>query len=233
MKNAVKEAMALAKTMTVAEVQDVWIRLAKVREQLAKARKLLNSLSALEAGMKQACTDAVQKLEKEKDRLSAALIFGHYPCIGLEPLKWRTEEGWPALAPFPVNGQSVVFTNLDDGWGNARIRATEALKPFSKLYTDVFENLAKKRAQRRSEISITATFTGVIPQSTKDKITEASSEFKEQIFVLAEVEAWKLNEVVIPQRDPLVVGYAEENLWLIDQFDLTPLEEYVKREFAV
>jgi len=72
-------------------------------------------------------------------------------------------------------------------------------------------------------------YTGLIPQPVKEKIQEAKEHFQE-IYILTEVADWKLER---PKRDPLVVGFAGDSLWLIADYDTTPTEEYVKMEFAV
>ena len=53
------------------------------------------------------------------------------------------------------------------------------------------------------------------------------------IFLIAEVEEWTVNKEIVPHPDPLVVGYMGGCLWLICSFEETPLEKYVRQEFAV
>lgn len=73
-------------------------------------------------------------------------------------------------------------------------------------------------------------FFGKIPKSTRDKINSAQSIFwKTHIFILAEAN-WELVENVPATStainyDPLVIGSDGLNLWLIDAFDITPVEQ--------
>ena len=104
---------------------------------------------------------------------------------------------------------------------------------------------------------ISCEFQGLIPQSTREKIQRALPDFSittqcvemvktrwyrkaqpvtktttaTNIFLIGEVTKWQVDKKSQIQTDPLVVGYKAGGLWLIDSFDETPLEEYVRREF--
>jgi hypothetical protein len=80
---------------------------------------------------------------------------------------------------------------------------------------------------------LNATFSGVIPLETKEKIREAQrSQAFEDIRVLAEAD-WSLERYANPYyADPIVVGLVEGQMWVIDVFDPTPLEEYIAKEFT-
>ncbi len=82
-------------------------------------------------------------------------------------------------------------------------------------------------------VRITARYDGIMPIRVREKIAqvEESKEF-DQIFILAEVKEWQKDEVVIPKKDPLVLGFVNNNLFLIDKYDTTGVEEYVANEFA-
>lgn len=83
-------------------------------------------------------------------------------------------------------------------------------------------------------LQITASFEGIIPAETKQRIKKAEEAgVFGGIYILAEVEKWDIKKIVAPILDPLVVGLAHDTLYLIDTFDTTRLEEYVKQEFAV
>jgi hypothetical protein len=78
-------------------------------------------------------------------------------------------------------------------------------------------------------VSITAQFSGLIPPEIKDQIEDARPLFKD-IFIIAEPKRWKLNEPARIPADPLVVGWDGEGLYLIAEFDTTPVEETLMLE---
>jgi hypothetical protein len=90
----------------------------------------------------------------------------------------------------------------------------------------------------RSPLQIMTTFQGIIPQKTKEVIQEHKSRF-DQIYILAEVDSWReLHlERSLPSQlnvDPLVLGYinGSQHFYVLDKFDITPLEHYVASEFT-
>ncbi|HEY4475648.1 MAG TPA: hypothetical protein VJB92_02930 [Candidatus Paceibacterota bacterium] len=76
--------------------------------------------------------------------------------------------------------------------------------------------------------SLEVRYEGVIPDHARAKIKAASQDFQ-HIFLLAEVEEKKWTVKV----DPIAVGLANGQFWLIIDFDTTPVEEVIKREFVV
>lgn len=81
-------------------------------------------------------------------------------------------------------------------------------------------------------LTITSHYTGVIPDSVRKKIENVKSDFK-SIHILTEVPEWKIEKISNPITDPLVIGFADNSLFLIDSFDTTRIEDYVKDEFAI
>jgi hypothetical protein len=82
----------------------------------------------------------------------------------------------------------------------------------------------------KSSVQLTATFSGIIPPETKQRIAAASGCFRSTL-ILQEVVAWDAQ--VHPMPDPLVIGVQGSAYYLIDAFDTTTLENYVSREFSV
>lgn len=79
----------------------------------------------------------------------------------------------------------------------------------------------------------TASFRGVIPEKVRENIRVATGTFGNDIFILTAAPQWQLNtDVEIKPRDPLVIGIKGSKAYLVDVFDLTPLEEYLRREFT-
>lgn len=78
---------------------------------------------------------------------------------------------------------------------------------------------------------------GRIPDATRDKIKVAQPRF-DRLFVVTEAPKWDYKLVVVPKprpiaiADPLVIGAKGGYFWLVDAFDLTSAEAYIKREFT-
>ncbi|MDP3729764.1 MAG: hypothetical protein Q8R26_03410 [bacterium] len=66
----------------------------------------------------------------------------------------------------------------------------------------------------------------------REKIQQVRRDFQ-SIYLLAEVQKWEEKIIATPKICPLVVGYAVGDIYLIANFDTTPLEYYIKAEFAV
>ena len=85
------------------------------------------------------------------------------------------------------------------------------------------------RKRTSTAFSLSCRFEGLIPQDIRQKIVEAQRSFKE-VFVIAEVGEIKITErkIALPipaGRDPLAVGFDGSQLWLIADFETTPVEE--------
>lgn len=78
------------------------------------------------------------------------------------------------------------------------------------------------------DLVIRARYEGIIPDEIKTNIEKVMGDF-EGVYLMCEVPKWKLQKVVLPRYDPLVVGYRDGNLYLIDVFETTPTEEYIKQ----
>lgn len=86
---------------------------------------------------------------------------------------------------------------------------------FSQEYPDVINQM------------FTATFHGLIPQTTREKIEEARPLFDE-IAIVSEEHQWKAEEIKV---DPLIIGMIGESTFLIDHFDTTGAEDYIIAKF--
>jgi hypothetical protein len=157
-----------------------------------------------------------------------SLGFQRIPLTKLrEVLGWRNTDGMPTLAPFSVEHDTFEF--VVSNWYNHRI--TPALPvPLRDCYDDVMTRLRNRSQARNVAVHATARFDGAIPDDVRRVIIASRSQFQD-IRVLAEVEAWKIEETELPalRTDPLVIGYDGEEFWLLAAFDLTPLEEAVRR----
>ena len=92
---------------------------------------------------------------------------------------------------------------------------------------------------RKLTRTLSAMFTGVIPDQTRKMICDVKKEFT-KVLLISEATQWSFNKqdiVEMKPSDPLVVGLARSNsgeyrCYLIGQFDPTPIEDWAKREFA-
>lgn len=92
------------------------------------------------------------------------------------------------------------------------------------LYVDV-RDVAEKagRSAGYGMGRLRATFSGVIPESTRSKIKAAQKDFS-QIYIIAEAHM-SYEGMKLPIGDPIVAGWCGEQLWYIDDFDTSPVEE--------
>ncbi len=78
---------------------------------------------------------------------------------------------------------------------------------------------------------------GRIPDATREKILVATPRF-EKLYVVTEAPQWEYQLVVTPKPrpivigDPLIIGAKGGYFWLVDAFDLTSAEAYIKKEFT-
>lgn len=161
---------------------------------------------------------------------SGSMDFQRVPIDKLrEVLRWRNADGFPTLAPFSVERETVAFASSPSRWPEESVTPTLPV-PFRGCYDDVFQKLREKRARRNVEVRASVTFTGVIPEDVRRTIARVRQSFKD-IRVLAEVERWQLEETELPalRTDPLVIGYDGQECWLLAAFDITPLEEAVRQ----
>ena len=173
------------------------------------------------------------------------------------PLRWRDRQGMPRLAVFNIHnslmGFDALFITKRGRWlsaANSNNHEYSRLWPdypkvIERCFNDVRERLYQRSMQgyregnssvRTLKVKASVRFTGVIPPKTRKKIQEAQRDFDRHIYLVTEAPEWSFSEeeeeVRIQPRDPLVIGVEGETTWLIDAFDLTPLERAIKMEFT-
>ncbi len=84
-----------------------------------------------------------------------------------------------------------------------------------------------------TKLVFNSTFSGFFPERTKVEIDVAKNLFGSQMYLVAPAE-WTLERVehITQVEDPLVVGVLSKQMFLIDSFDCSPLEEYVKGKYV-
>lgn len=195
-------------------------------ESQPEIERLVEGLYPLEAASRPKLEQTLQIATRLSNRKLKA-----FDLIDLTPLSWRSKEGFPQIAVFGLNDPRAQFALRRPDFGSAVYSTIPKLPVgYNEQYRDIEELLKDRRGDR---VTLTARWSGVIPLEVKDQIEAVRGEFQE-IYVWAEVPEWKLNVEVLPRAsDPLVVGFDGRESWLIAAFDLTPVEEYIKREFVV
>lgn len=198
-----------------------------IREQLRRVRQYRKA--APETLLPIERPAALRVLDRQISALEGgSLGFQRIPLDKLRlVLGWRNDDGLPTLAPFSVERDTFEFAL--DRWGYMGVHPVLPT-PLRGCYDDVHRKLRLRQNGRNVELRATARFDGVIPDDVRRVITTAQAQFKD-IRVLAEVEAWKIEETELPslRADPLVIGYDGEEFWLLATFDITPLEEAVRQ----
>jgi hypothetical protein len=161
--------------------------------------------------------------------------------IDLEVLTWRKPEPLhygKSVIPQPevgLFGLTQPWLRLSSTF-NGTANWTPKLSPhISKMYGDVASALSELDNSTTHHMShhISASFSGVVPTETRQKIFAAqTSKAFTDVRILAET-SWTLEATPVPfYADPIVVGLVDDEMWVIDIFDPTPLEDYIAREFT-
>ncbi len=90
--------------------------------------------------------------------------------------------------------------------------------------------------QSESTLEFTSLFNGIIPEQGKQSIELAQKLFRDQVYLVTEATKWNVKTIPskdppTPIKDPLVIGIVGDECFLVDQFDCTTIEDYVRREF--
>ena len=221
-----------------------------IQDELVKLGKQRNALYSFEQ-------EAAAAVDVRINELRMVLLDAKFPRISLDFFKWRRKsDGWPVFSFFKIGDKGLtckirVEVNIWDSWATASkkfttpdIRFVRSDKPPSEgsysvesYFEDVFEKLEKEAQKNHAKdgreiFQLEANFHGVIPTANKAKIQEAMTltGFND-ILIVAEAD-WRLQR--FPGLDPLVIGINSRTgtAWLIDAFDVTPVENYLKSEFA-
>ena len=159
-------------------------------------------------------------------------------------------------------GQGEGDDRYRDYWRNYRtfvayayskVRMNSRIEDKSKLSRVICNNLTKAIALPKGKetfgypennhrlhsdlTSISAIFRsdfyGLIPDSVQEKIKESRAYFGNEIYIVSEAQNYCLEEVKVEMiRDPLVVGTAYDESFLITEFNCTPIEVYAKDFFS-
>ena len=230
--NAVKQAVALAKRV---QPSTVVTRLAAkaihVEGQIAHVERMKTGLFGIEDSARESAEERLDKLRKQSDQVKTereGLIglnktSNKYLQLSLDPLGWRNKRGWPRLVVFALDSSDFSITSD----GNI---SPDLPEPIQNKYSDVIRKLEahERRSHSEDTVELTCTFKGLIPEGVKDKITAAQKDFDDDIYVIAEPTNFSVRRIARVSQDPLVVGFKHGALWLIADFETTPVEEAMK-----
>lgn len=192
----------------------------------------MQSLFGCEAEARSTISRQIADLRAKKFFAEQMVKFrGKYFPVSLEVLKWRDDKGLPIFALFSLAdprfsiASDYIFNN------HTFVYPPSIPSMLTAQWQDVKTMLQTRKPThphswdgRGSSVFIGTEFSGVIPEQTRTKIKEAIPHF-EGIYLLAEPEfKFEIQWAPIP-ADPLVLGWDGAGLWLIDEFDITPLEE--------
>lgn len=121
--------------------------------------------------------------------------------------------------------------------GNKRRNNTFISRSDSEVYWGIPKKLSEKYGKigKGREITYRSRFAGILPDSSRNKLIEADAIFGKEVYLIAETKPsqWEISKPK-PRiiKDPLLVGISNEKCYLVDYFDTTPMENYVRKEFT-
>lgn len=240
---AVERAVATAHTFD--KIDDI-----RIKQTVAGLQKKRSQLLGVEKTAKEQIEKELAFLARDLQRVSSFRRHG-LPMLAEEVLTWRTGSKehipTPTFALTSLADPDTIFecrgsyhgSGTERRWFHESFSARPSIPdPFTRHYMDVIEAMRARSDAKKSNITLNTSYNGVIPDATRKKILTAKENFDE-IFLLREVSEWGVvtKKVKKPPRpallDPIVVGFDAATFWIIDTFDTTTLEQYVREEFAL
>lgn len=218
MSEILDKAIKCLKQTSIQEIEESKKILSPLTKNIIKLEGLIEDLFGCEHEAKIRYKLELENLKKQQKQLQNCItIGGLFPILDLEPLKWRNEKDLPHLVLFSLN--DPVFYIKCEPYHHSEIYPVVP-EQIEKCYDDI-----RRRYYRYSQLNdtyhkIQCSFKGLIPLETKEKIKKYKDLF-EEIFIIAEPE-W---ESASTDEDPLIVGWDGFNLWLVDKFDVSSIEE--------
>lgn len=201
-----------------------------------------------------------QIIDEAQTKLRQMRYARVWPRLDMSILSWRRSDGWPTLAVFAPDSQTCRM-RVHYNWLRTKGTADNVPSVMSacewntspympstmmKHYSDLLPKLAKaiiengNHRERDVTVEIASHFPGLIPADKREKIKEFTTlglpgrtgRAFEQIYLISDAPEWQLGIVVAPQpKDPLIVGYANDQFWFLDSFDTTSAEDLIKAEW--
>lgn len=151
----------------------------------------------------------------------------------------------PLFAVYDTSGAeasiSLTFSNPNiDSYKKApvvahsiRSSSTMPLPILQELSAAFTTNLSIRGSfDKSTNVTIRSIFSGIVPTNIKKEINIAQRIFGAQVYLVAPAH-WTMSSVnVRSTSDPLVIGVLKDKPFLVDSFDCTPIEEYVKQKYV-
>ncbi len=204
------------------------------QDTISVQKEMMKGLLGIERRAQQKLKANIQSIQENTRRIEPFTALAEkYSRLSLQPLKLRDQSGWPKLVVFSLEASrfSLGCVCTTDGWSGSasfrrRVMPAKLPSKIVECYDDVLRKLAQMSRSAGRSVSITCEFDGIIPADVKVKILESKKDFQ-QIFIIAESTGFVVEQKAptIIQRDPIVAGFDGNDLWLIADFDTTPVEE--------
>ncbi len=167
-----------------------------------------------------------------------------FRLINLDFLSMTNEQGFPLFATFTTDSATCYMRGVLDTFGSvycaikyktnfkSRIVRDQYLKHFKHFACKLIDDTRVSESMTLN-FEVSSKFSGIIPPLAREEIVQHKYKF-EEILVVAEADNWTFEKTVVhlnPNPDPLIIGVKKNLAYLISQFDITKLEDYVKREF--
>lgn len=196
-----------------------------------------------------------QHAERELDRqigiAQVSLAFPEAKLLDISVLRWRYPIRALNANMFRVPVPRLALINIGDPKFFIK-RMTGSSQTSSMLpnglplraYGDIVKQLDRATAFGR-DYTLSHTWQGIIPDAAKETIDRAENHFgyyqhgrTPRVYLLTEApfDMWSMESEPSPRPprylDPLIVGHADGNLFMVGSFDPTPLEQYIAEEFT-
>ena len=224
-----QKAVTWAICVPASEFEEARAKLTLLQKNVELGEIASKNLLGIEQVAKKQLDNTLLGLRHERDQLSMLIACEerNYRQLSLKPLTWRNKDGLPLLGVFSLTSAEFKI-EYKCVWGysaEAKMSLCPTLpQPIWDCYEDV-QQWCRRKVGNSGRAGVTAQFVGIIPNKVKTKIREAQSIFGNQIFLIAELKDLQV------KVDPLVVGWDGKGLWLIDVFDITPIEDAMVETF--
>jgi hypothetical protein len=181
---------------------------------------------------------------------TGSMLAAKYPLMEIDKMLWG-KGAELLMVPILTSSNSVyIEVKKSRGYKNedwyyvdvkwpARDRDyMEAYEPLARTLEDIFTPfLTEMRKGQKDNLKHTYAYKGAIPASVKKSMKAAEKDFIEEggfLILIADTALLEMTEgAIFPDPDPIIVGYHPlhpKYLWLVDSFDMTPIEKAITDE---
>jgi hypothetical protein len=187
----------------------------------------------LKDGRREGGIEAYEKVMEEREKLRPIEESGKiemraealnvlYPRLDLSFLSWKRGNNIPVFAVFQLNNSKCeIYT---DGYpGPQKVVAARRDKKTTKIVSMLGKHFGTFGTEYT--YSYKSTFGGIIPAPVREVIErEEKADRFDILGIIAECPKWQIE---IAPADPLLIGVADGEAWLLAAFDTSKTEDYV------